>query len=151
MSLLLGFGLLGIVDGTADEKAKGYSKRRDYVYSMLVMSLTDATIKFARDAKPGDARTVWENLSTEYERNTRFNKINLRRQLYECAGDRNLTIVNLVGKIDLLCLRLESLQVIISDEEKLAVLLSGAGENYESVVTMLELLASETGDVFNSS
>ena len=83
VSLLLGLGLLGIVDGTADEKAKGYSKRRDYVYSMLVMSLTDATIKFARDAKPGDARTVWENLSTEYERNTRFNKINLRRQLYE--------------------------------------------------------------------
>ena len=34
--------------------------------------------------------------------------------------------------------------MIISDEEKLAVLLSGAGEKYEAVVTMLEL-ASETG------
>jgi hypothetical protein len=54
--------------------------------------------------------------------------------------------VNLVGKIDLLCSRLESLQVVISDEEKLAVLLSGAGKKYEAVVTMLEL-ANETGNL----
>ena len=34
--------------------------------------------------------------------------------------------------------------VEITDEEKLAVLLSGAGERYEAVVTMIEL-ASESG------
>ena len=79
VSLLLGLGLLNIVEGVTDENAKGFSSRRDYVYSMLVMSMTEATIKFARDAKPGDAKKVWENLSNEYERNTRFNKISLRR------------------------------------------------------------------------
>ena len=36
VSLLLGLGLLNIVEGVADENAKGFSSRRDYVYSMLV-------------------------------------------------------------------------------------------------------------------
>jgi hypothetical protein len=40
---------------------KEYLSKRDYVYSMLVMSMTDATIKFARDAEPGDAKAVWDN------------------------------------------------------------------------------------------
>jgi hypothetical protein len=145
-SMLLGLGLLGIVEGTADETARGYKSRRDYVFSMLVMSMTDATIKFAKGAKAGDAKAVWDSLSAEFERNTRFNKLNLRRQLYDCAGDRGLPIVSLVGKIDLICSRLESLQTVISDEDKLAVLLSGAGKKFEAVVAMLEL-ASETGNL----
>ena len=65
----------GIIDGTAVTKVIGYLSKQEYVYSMLVMSMTDASIKFARDAKPGDAKAVWDNLTAEYERNTRFNKI----------------------------------------------------------------------------
>ena len=38
----------------------------------------------------------------------------------------------------------------ITDEEKLAVLLSGAGERYEAVVTMIEL-ASESGSLSYSA
>jgi hypothetical protein len=56
--LLVGLGLLGIVDGTADDKARGYKSRRDYVFSMLVMSMTDATIKFAKGAKAGYANSL---------------------------------------------------------------------------------------------
>jgi hypothetical protein len=138
-AVLRGYGLLDIVDGTADVNAKGYSKRRDHVYSMLVMSLTDTTVKFAMNAKRGDAAAVWLNLHTEYERNTRYNKISLRRQLYQLCGNKTLGIVELVAKIDLLSTRLESLKVTITDEEKLAVLLSGANGECEAVVACLEL------------
>ena len=63
ISLLLGLRLKDIIDGTADTTVKGHSSKRDYVYSMLVMSMTDATIKFARDANPGDAKALLDKIS----------------------------------------------------------------------------------------
>ena len=64
ISLLLGLRLKDIIDGTADTTVKGHLSKRDYVYSMLVMSMTDATIKFARDANPGDdAKALLDKIS----------------------------------------------------------------------------------------
>ena len=37
-------------------------KVTEYVYSTLVMSMTDKTIKFARTAPRGNARAIWDNL-----------------------------------------------------------------------------------------
>ena len=62
-SLLLGIGMLDVVKGSPDDvKAKGYRSRCEYVYLMLVMSMTDKTIKFARTAPRGDARAIWDKL-----------------------------------------------------------------------------------------
>ena len=92
-----------MLDGAeGSPKAKSYRSRCEYVYSMLVMSMTDKTIKFARNAPRGDARAIWDNLTAEFQRDTRFNKIDLRRQLYNCAQNKNLSIRDLVSKIDLL-------------------------------------------------
>ena len=61
-SLFLVIGMLDVVEGSPDVKAKGYRSRCEYVYSMLVMSMTDKTIKFARTAPRGNARAIWDNL-----------------------------------------------------------------------------------------
>ena len=58
VSLLMGYGLLNIVEGTETGKGIEFTKRRDFAYSMLVMSMTDITLKFAMNAKRGDANTV---------------------------------------------------------------------------------------------
>jgi hypothetical protein len=73
-------------------------------------------------------------------RNTRANKMFLRRQLYNCINGV-LELGELVAKIDLLCSRLQFLEVTIGEQEKLAVLLSGARKQFESIVVIIEMSA----------
>jgi hypothetical protein len=116
---------------------------------MLVMSMTEATLRFARGAQRGDAHAVWTNLHAEFERNTRANKLNLRKQLYECCGDKHLSLSDLVNKIDVLSSRLEFLGEEVRDKEKLAVLLCAASRNFDPVVAILEL-SDETTPILYS-
>jgi len=139
VSMLLGYGLLGIVDGVETGSSKSYLARRDLVYAALVASLTDETLKCAMTVKPGDACGIWKNLHAEYERNTRSNRINLRRQLYDLCGTKNLSLSELVSKINLLCSRLEFLNVNISDEDKLTILLTGARKEFSAIVAIIEM------------
>ena len=138
---LMGIGLLGIVEGT-EARGANFEARRDFAYSMLVLSMTDSTMKFAMSVDRGDAAGVWRNLHAEFERNTRANKIGLRRQLYQIIN-MNYDIDDIVAKIHLLCSRLLFLKVKIDDGEKLAVLLSAAGKRYESMVTIIEMIGDE--------
>jgi hypothetical protein len=62
----------------------------------------------------------------------------LPRQLYDVisSGDKDLDAV--IGRIAVICSRQTFIKVQVSDEEKLAVLLSAVGQDFETVSTVLE-------------
>jgi hypothetical protein len=136
-SLLLGMDLIGVVEGTETTGAHTQRKKA-LAYSMIVLSLRDETIKHAITTKRGECHELWIKLSEEYERNSRSSKISLRRQLFEVMGKEG-ELDEIVGKIDVLCGRLQFLGVNVSDDEKLAVLLSSVPRELDSVSAVLEL------------
>ena len=136
-SLLLGMDLLGVVEDT-EEECSNIQKKKSMAYSMIVLSLKDEAIKHAMTVKRGECSELWKKLSSEYERNSRSNKISIRRQLYEIMGKGGQLDV-VVSTINILCGRLQSLGVDITDDEKLAVLLSSVPREMDSVSAVLEL------------
>ena len=136
-SLLLGMELLGVVEGT-ETTGVNLQKKKGLAYSMLVLSLKGEAIKHAITTKRGECDALWKKLCDEYERNSRSSKISLRRQLYEVMGTGS-SLDEIVGQIDVLCGRLQFLGVDVSDDEKLAVLLSSVPPELDSVSAVLEL------------
>ena len=111
-------------------------------YSMIVLSMNDATVKYVMNATPGDAAEAWTLLVGEFERNTRANKISLRRQLYTLElGQR--TTGDLVAAIDSLCSRMKFLKVDITDDEKLAVLINALPSQYDPITSIIEMTEPE--------
>ena len=143
VSMLMGYGLINIVMQPKADTGKNYVAKRDFVYALLVNSLTDETIRCALTVKPGDACGIWINLHKEFERNTRSSRISLRRQLYELCGNKSLNLIDLITKIDVLCSRLEFLKVDVSDEDKLAILLSGADRKFDPVIAVIEMIEDD--------
>ena len=136
-SLFLGVDLMGVVEGT-DSSGTNVRRKQEMAYSMLVLSLGDDVIRHAITTKRGDCAALWKKLNGEYERNTRSSKISLRRQLYKIMGAGG-SLDEIVGQIDVLSGRLEFLEVSVSDDEKLAVLLSSVPSKFDAVSAVLEL------------
>ena len=82
---------------------------------MIVLSLSDESIKHALNAK--DAFIAWKLLNESYERNTKANKIVLRRQLYTLvAKEEDLDSAIEIG---VLSSRLRFLEAEVDGSEKL--------------------------------
>ena len=136
-SLFLGVDLMRVVEGT-DLSGTNVQRKQEMAYSMLVLSLGDDAIRHAITTKRGDCAALWKKLNGEYERNTRSSKISIRRQLYKIMGAGG-SLDEIVGQIDVLCGKLQFLEVSVSDDEKLAVLLSSVPSKFDAVSAVLEL------------
>jgi gag-polypeptide of LTR copia-type/Zinc knuckle len=143
-ALFCAMGMMDVVEGKSALAGTQLTKARESAFGMIVLSLKQEIIHLAYGVERGDCVALWKKLSEQFERNTRSNKITLRRQLYEVITTGGSDLDETIGRIEVICSRLSFLGVVISDEEKLAVLLSAAGDRFETVTTLLELRGEVT-------
>jgi hypothetical protein len=125
-TMMMGYGLLDLIESKIKEDealSPEFIAKNKSAYVMIVLCLSKTTVQKIRNIKRGDGRAAWKKLNEEYERNTRASRIGLRRQLYD-IGRHPRELGETLDMIDSYCARLGFMKVIVSDDEKLAVLLS---------------------------
>jgi hypothetical protein len=148
-TMMMGYGLLGILEGTDTQgNTYDFEGRSNTAYVMLILCMTKITVQKLKGIKRGNARAAWLKLNEEYERNTRASRIGVRRQLYSLTNQDGLALDDVVARIDGLCARLTFLNVEVTDDEKLAVLLSCLPRTFEPMVVMIEMGTSKLGKGF---
>jgi gag-polypeptide of LTR copia-type len=112
-ALFCAMGLMDVVEGTSVLIGSQLTKARESAFWMIVLSLKQEIIHLAYGVKRGDCMALWKKLSDQYERNTRSNKINLRRKLYEVISTGGGDLDELIGRIEVICSRLQFLGVSV--------------------------------------
>jgi hypothetical protein len=136
-ALFRGYGLLDIVEGRVNA-GEEFAAHRDAAYSIIALSLSDASLKHIHAVPRGDAAAAWQKLCDQYERKMRASKLMLRRQLYNVVLLGNLGVENAIGNIEMISSRLSLAGVPVHDDEKIAVLMASLPGAYDSICVLVE-------------
>ena len=135
-------GLWGIVSGTETapaEGADGYTRfitRKDRALATIVLSVDPSLLYIIGD--PTEPVTVWEKLSTQFQRKTWANKLALRRRLHSMQLKEGQSVKEHIKVMIEIFNELAVIGDNITDEDRVIYLLASLPESYEMLVTALE-------------
>ena len=140
---LLKEGLWGIVNGTEiapEQGADGYPRfitRRDRALATIVLSVDPLLLYIVSD--PTEPVTIWQKLSTQFQRKTWAKKLALRRHLHSMQLKEGQSIKEHIKVMIEIFNELAVIGDNITDENRVIYLLATLPESYEMLVTALKV------------
>ena len=130
--------------GTVAEKERKL-KSNNRAYSDLMLSCTDP-VSFSAvdealtgDLPDGDAYVAWKNLMVKFKPQTATAKAHLRLEYQRSKlVDATMDPAEWISKLERLRFRLESLGVIVDDDDFVVHILNNLPKEYDTVVEVLE-------------
>ena len=144
--------VLTIVQGTetADGLSPGsptlrsFEDRKSAAYTAILMSMSNATMKFIRTAPSGDAAAAWQGIISHFECNTHSNRLALRDQFQSRRMRPGESVLDFIDALEVVVHQLESLGSPVCEDDKMTYLLRGVPSSYHTIVSICRNLPSPT-------
>lgn len=122
-------------DGTNKDEMKEWRKFANDGLTVIGLTVDPSQYTYIRDAE--DGVTAWDILKDLYEKNTRSQRINLKRQFYNFEHDTSATIQAYISGITDLAAKLKAIGVTLTDEDITDVLIFNLDNDYANVAASL--------------
>jgi hypothetical protein len=135
--LLRRAGIYSIVCGDVKktDEDKTWDKNSEEGLVLIGLSIDPSQYSYIRDATTGPE--AWKALSDVYEKNSRANRISLKRQFYSFTHDIGRGMQGYITGISNLAAQLKSIGVTLTDEDIADVLIFNLDETYSSIAASL--------------
>jgi hypothetical protein len=136
-------GLWSIVEGTEEPPAADnaeltakFAARRDRALAIIVLAVDPLLLYLLGD--PDDPVTVWNKLSSQFQKKSWANKLELRKKLYSLRLKEGDSVQEHIRKMTVLFEELAVVGDAISEEDRVVHLLASLPESFNMLVTALE-------------
>lgn len=120
-------------------------KKENKCKSILVQCIDDMQIDIIRDKNT--AYDMWISLQDIYEKRSLSGKLFLRRKLMSMKMNEEEKLDDFLSRFEHVLCQLKSSGAEIKEEDTICTLLLALPKSYETIVTILENMASETLDL----
>ena len=139
-------GALSVVNGTEErpntrDRAAEWDRLSEIGLTVIGLSVDPSQYVYIRDAKTGPA--AWAALQAQYQKNSRANRIALKRQLYGTQQDSSAPIREYTSRVLDIAARLRAIGVSLKDEDIVDVLIFNLHPDWMNVATTLSTAQGE--------
>ncbi|CDO75143.1 hypothetical protein BN946_scf184639.g5 [Trametes cinnabarina] len=139
-------GCYGIATGTEERpttrnKQERWDLQAENALTIIGLSIQPDQYEYIRDAKTGPA--TWAALRAVYEKNSRANRIALKREFYTTRHDPNAPIREYTNRVTALANRLKAIGVTLKDEDIVDVLIFNLDPSWASIASSLSALPGD--------
>lgn len=120
-------------------------KKENKCKSILIQCIDDMQIDIVRDKTT--AYDMWTSLQEVYEKRSLSGKLFLRRKLMSMKMNEEEKLDDFLSKFEHVLCQLKSSGAEVKEEDAICTLLLALLKSYETIVTVLENMASETLDL----
>ncbi|KAI9061648.1 hypothetical protein FKP32DRAFT_1677862 [Trametes sanguinea] len=117
------------------EESEQWEKLLELALTIIGLTINPDQYDYIQNTKTSPK--AWSTLQEAYEKNTRENRITLKCELYTAAHDPNTLICQYTNHITNLVNRLQSISVILSDDDIINVLIINLHPSWASIATSL--------------
>ncbi|CDO74294.1 hypothetical protein BN946_scf184802.g2 [Trametes cinnabarina] len=139
-------GCYGVATGTEErlttrEKQERWDLQAENAFTIIGLSIKPDQYEYIWDAKTGPA--AWAALRAIYEKNSRANRIALKREFYITRHDLNAPIHEYTNRIMALANRLKAIGVTLKDKDIVDVLIFNLDPSWASIASSLSALPGD--------
>lgn len=133
-------GCLSVANGTEErpttrEKSDQWDKSAEQALTIIGLTVNPDQYHYIRDAKNGPE--AWSALRGVYEKNSRANRIALKREFYTTAHDPRAPIREYTNRVTDLANRLKAIGVSLRDDDVIDVLIYNLHPSWASIASTL--------------
>ncbi|GBE80082.1 hypothetical protein SCP_0212850 [Sparassis crispa] len=125
----------GKVSKPAEDKLGDWPKKAEDGLTLIGLTVDPSQYGYIRDCTDGPA--AWKALAAVYEKNSRANRIALKRQFYNFVHDPKCPIRDYISGITNLAAKLKGIGVVLEDEDVTDVLIFNLHEDYSNIAGTL--------------
>uniref|UniRef100_A0A0K0FSR8 CCHC-type domain-containing protein n=1 Tax=Strongyloides venezuelensis TaxID=75913 RepID=A0A0K0FSR8_STRVS len=129
--------LCRMVNVNFDEMEKLSSHNKDVMLRLLNLFIdTDLRNELLDFSSPDE---LIEEVTAKYSSTSLITRIKLQKSLYQLSKEPEESMVDLISRLNTLCRSLKGMNVVISEKDKIIILLGALPDKYESFISSITL------------